>query len=221
MFEKSITHNIQKHIIDVLHWQKSARFRDLRTPDVDTNKFAYHLKLLTKSGMIEKAAGEYTLGENGLKYVDRVGTENTNVRTQPNIISMFVIQNSDGDILLYRRNKQPYIDTWTLPYGKIHIEDSSIEAAAKRQAKERLDVDVASTHAGDCYVRVQNGRQIMTSTLVHVLRFETDEIVETDQIHWARPHKLAQYELAPAVEQIIARTFFRDPFLFEEYVVER
>jgi hypothetical protein len=32
------------------------------------------------------------------------------------------------------------------------------------------------------------------------------------------PRKLHTVTLGPAVEQIVARTFFRDPFFFEEFV---
>jgi hypothetical protein len=35
-----------------------------------------------------------------------------------------------------------------------------------------------------------------------------------------QPHKLHTLELAPGIEEIIARTFFRDPFFFEEYAYE-
>ena len=42
----------------------------------------------------------------------------------------------------------------------------------------------------------------------------------SEELVWARPHRLAEYDLAPAVEQIVARTFFRDPFFFEEFVAE-
>jgi len=37
---------------------------------------------------------------------------------------------------------------------------------------------------------------------------------------WARPHRLGDVTLAPAVEEIMARTFFKDDFFFEEFVVE-
>ena len=50
----SVTHHIQKYIIDVLMFHEMARFRDLRPPKVDTNLFTYHLNALVKSGMIEK-----------------------------------------------------------------------------------------------------------------------------------------------------------------------
>ena len=134
---------------------------------------------------------------------------------------MLVIQNSDGDILLQRRTKQPHIDTWTLPYGKLHIEDVSVKAAAQREAEEKLGVkNQPLEHAGDCYIRVYTKGELLSTTLAHVFRFYSDDIQINDTLQWARPHKLAQLTLAPAVEDIMARTFFKDPFFFEEYDVD-
>jgi len=217
----SVTHHIQKFIIDVLMYQKTARFRDLRPPRVDTNLFTYHLTRLVKQGMVEKVDGGYALSATGLSYVDRVSTENKTIRTQPKIITMLVIQNGDGDILLQRRTKQPYIDTWTLPYGKLHVEDLSVKEAAQREALEKLGLkNQEMEHAGDCYIRVHADGALLSTTLAHVFRFYKDDIETSDDIVWARPHKVSQFTLAPAVEEIMARTFFKDPFYFEEYDVE-
>jgi ADP-ribose pyrophosphatase YjhB (NUDIX family) len=143
------------------------------------------------------------------------------VRIQPKIVTMLVIQNSDGDILLQRRTKQPYIDTWTLPYGKLHIEDESLKAAAVREALDKISVSSAPVeHAGDCYIRVKNNGKAVTTTLAHVFRFDDDTIRTTDDVKWFRPHKISQLDLAPAVQEIVARTFFRDDFFFEEYEVD-
>ncbi len=214
-----VTHVIQKHILGVLMHQKYARFRDLRPPRTDTNLFSYHLKVLVKEKYIEKATAGYTLSVKGLSYVDRLSTTNKlTIRAQPKIITMLVIQNSNGDVLLQKRLKQPHIDKWTLPYGKLHVDDSSVQMAAIREAGEKLNLKNAPVeHAGDCYIRITDGDEVIMSTLAHVFRFETDDIEMNDQLLWARPHKLGQLELAPAVEQIITRTFFRDPFYFEEY----
>lgn len=217
----SVNHHIQKHILDVLMYQKVSRFRDLRPPKVDTNLFTYHLNSLVKSGMVEKVSSGYALSATGLSYVDRVSSENKTVRTQPKIITMLVVQNGEGDVLLQRRTKQPYIDTWTLPYGKIHVEDASVQAAAQREAKEKLGLENQEVeHAGDCYIRVHAHGTLLSTTVAHVFRFYKDDIETNDDIVWARPHKLHEYELAPAVEEVMARTFFKDPFYFEEYDVD-
>ncbi len=217
-----ITHHIQKHIIGVLLYQKYGRFRDLRPPRTDTNLFSYHLKVLIKEQFIEKNENGYMLSIKGLTYVDRISTaQKMTIRAQPKIITMLVVQNSEGDILLQKRAKQPYIDTWTLPYGKLHVDDSSVTDAAVREASEKLGVaDAPVEQAGDCYIRVMDNSEVVMTTLAHVFRFEHETIKESEALRWFRPHKISQLELAPAVEQVIARTFFRDAFFFEEYTQE-
>ena len=218
----SVNHHIQKHIIDVLMYTPVARFRDLRPERVDTNLFTYHLNALVKSGMVDKVKGGYVLSTNGLSYVDRVSSENKTIRTQPKIISMLVIQNEEGDILLQRRTKQPYIDTWTLPYGKLHVEDQSVLVAAQREAFDKLGLENPELeHAGDCYIRVSVDGVLLSTTLAHVFRaYREYEIQEGSNLMWARPHKLAELNLAPAVQEVMTRTFFKDPFYFEEFEVE-
>ncbi|MDN5275436.1 MAG: hypothetical protein JWN33_85 [Candidatus Saccharibacteria bacterium] len=219
MFElASIDHHIKRHIMAVLMYQETARFRDLRPPRTDTNLFSYHLNGLIRSGMMEKNVGGYQLSASGLAYVDRVSTEKNTIRSQPKIITMLLVQNSDGDVLIQKRTKQPYINAWTLPYGKVHIDDRSVDDAASREAYEKLGLtDQPKVHIGDCYIRVTGDDAIMSTTLAHVFRFDSDDVVTSDTIQWARPHKLRQYRLAPAVESIVARGFFNDPFFFEEF----
>ena len=218
MIELEIDHHIQKYIIGVLRRQKTARFRDLKKPGVDSNLFAYHLKLLTRSGIVKKIDSGYTLDQKGLMYADRLSESNMHVRLQPKVVSMLVVQNSDGDLLLWKRDKQPYIDAWTLPHGKVHIDDTSIGAAAEREAFEKIGIKNAPVrHVGDCYVRVNTGSELLSAALMHIFRFESDTIQNTERLEWVRPHKLHAYELAPAVEQIVARTFFDDPYFFEEF----
>lgn len=203
-------------------YAEMVRFRDLRPPNTDTNLFTYHLKSLLKSGMVDKVDGGYQLGRPGLSYVDRVSSQQKTVRTQPKIITMLVIQNDEGELLLQRRTKQPYINEWTLPYGKIHIDDTTIADAARRECLEKLNLyDQHLEHAGDCYIRVKTGDELLSTTLAHVFRFYRDDIETSDTVRWVKPHTLASYRLAPAVEEVVSRTFFKDPYFFEEFVVER
>jgi len=216
--QATVNHHIQKHIIDVLMYTEVARFSQLRPPKTDTNLFSYHLGKLIKSGLVKKLEDGYTLSTAGLSHVDRVSTQKRIIRMQPKIISMLLIQNSNGDVLLQKRNKQPYINAWTLPYGKIHIDDESLEKAAQREASEKLGLkDQPLRHIGICYIRVRSGEDILSTTTAHVFAFNTDDIKTTDDIVWARPHRLNDYRLAPAVESIVARGFFNDPFFFEEF----
>ena len=221
MIDYSIEHHIQKYIMSKLYRQQIARFSELKKPGVDTNLFSYHLKILIKEGFVKKTEGGYTLDDEGLKYVDRISESDMNIRLQPKIITMLVLQNSDGEILLQKKMKQPYINLWTLPYGKLHVDDASIESAALREASEKVNLDdIKLIHAGNCYIRVPSKDGNITSTLVHIFKCEADDVKQRDDQIWVSPRGLYKYNLAPAVEKIIARTFFNDAYFFEEFLEE-
>lgn len=220
MFDKiQVSHHIQKFIIERLMRHEYVRFTDLRPPKTDTNLSTYHLKLLMRNNLVKKTDLGYTLTDLGLAYVDRVSTEKFFVRSQPKIITMLLVQDGYGKVLLQHRGKQPHINTWSLPYGKIHIDDKSVIDAAMREAKEKLDYKPESLrHVGDCYIRVQSIEGIISTTLVHVCRFEADDVTMSENLQWVEPLDLSKLRLAPAVEQIVTRAFFGDNFFFEEFV---
>ena len=248
MFEQDdINHHIERSILGYLMTHEFARFRDLKPDKVETNLFSYHLKVLLKADYVTKSDLGYTLSRRGLIYVDRVSVEKMRVRTQPKIITMLLVQDGYGKVLLQRRTKQPYINTWTLPYGKLHIDDVSVLDAARRESREKLDYDPHKLrHVGDCYITVVNGRRkiasrdsqgelsedatvhingetvpvIETRTLAHIVRFESDAIAAADELQWIDPLDLSKHKLAPAVEQIVTRAFFGDTFFFEEFIVD-
>lgn len=247
MFElEYLTHHIQRDIVARLLTREFAAFSELKPKKVDSNLFSYHLKLLQKHDFIVKTDKGYTLSRKGLVYADRVSSEKMRIRTQPKIITMLLVQNSEGEVLVQSRSKQPYINTWTLPYGKLHIDDESVSAAARRESREKLNFDPQSVrHVGDCYIVVARAgfkkvpsdhagtlsnddivgisRQpellVETRTLAHIVRFETDAISQTDALQWVDPLDLPKLLLAPAVDQIVARAFFNDTYFFEEFLV--
>lgn len=214
----TVNHKIQKNIIDQLRQKEVIRFRDLRPQGVDTNAFSYHIKVLLKAGLVTKSDQGYMLGQQGLIHVERVYQEAKLTLEQPKTMMMFVVQNGEGDILLQQRVEQPFIGTWSFPSTLTQIDDNSITEAAQRYVREiGGSKEIQPIHAGDCYVRVHTGTGVLSATLVHVFRFESDDIQATKTLQWARPHRLGEYPLGPATEQIMARTFFRDPFFFEEF----
>lgn len=219
--QRIVEHWIQKHIISVLMHQKFARFRDMRPPKADTNLYSYHLKLLLGRGFVDKSDQGYSLGIDGLKYVDRLGANTGNLSVQPKIITMLVIQNEYGGTLMYRKQRQPFIDLWTIPFGKVHNADISLHDAAQREVQEKIgSVRLELRHVGDCYIRVHHEKSPIISTLAHVFYATTDEDLANEHLEWIDPRKLTGLDTTPAIKDIVARTFFRDPYFFEEYTVE-
>ena len=62
--------------------------------------------------------------------------------------------------------------------------------------------------------------EVESTTLAHIIRFETDAIPAADHLQWVEPLDLPKLRLAPAVEQIVSRSFFGDEFFFEVFTTE-
>jgi ADP-ribose pyrophosphatase YjhB (NUDIX family) len=216
--QTEVKHNIQKHILSVLLHQQTARFRDMRMPRTDTNLYSYHLTQLLKSGLVKKVEGGYSLDTKGLIYVDRLNAAKLFIRPQPKIVTMIIIQNGYGDVLMYQKLRQPFIDRWTLPFGKIHNDDESISTAAQREVQEKVgEVNVTLRHAGDCYIRTMHDGAVATAMLAHVFYGQINEFTLPKHLQWVSLRKLDGYDTVPAMKGIIARTLFQDPFFFEEF----
>lgn len=226
----SVNHPIKKHIIDLLTHQKVVRFSDLRPPRTETNLFTYHLNSLVKLGIVDRLEDGYTLHALGFSRLMKHsgGPASVQYFSQSSFnqqfcpVIMFVVQNDEGDVLLQRKTTQPFIDSWTLPGGNFKVDSQSLEQSAKIMLGDFVNPKhgVEIEHAGDCYVRVYADKTKDSSTsvnMVHVFRFYTNDAKVSDNYLWARPHKLNQLELAPATQDIMTRTFFKDPFFFEEF----
>jgi len=201
-----IEHTIQKHILGVLLHREYARFRDLRPSNVDTNLYSYHLKKLLKRNYVLKTSKGYTLGLPGMVYVDRINTSTIKVTPQPKIITMSVIFNKNGDVIMYEKLRQPFIYRWTLPLGKLHNNDSSLERAAQREVYEKTGVaHVALRHVGECYIRVVHDENVELTTLAHVFVGTYDGVINNQEVKWVHSNVLADLNTAPAIRQIIQR----------------
>lgn len=217
-------HYIQKHILRTLMYTQWARFRDMRPPKVDSNAYSYHLRALQKEGLVEKGEPGYRLTPAGLFYVDRVSMTNLEPRQQPKIITMTVLKNKTGDILLYSKLRQPFISSWVLPFGKVHLTSESLEMAAKRELEEKAGATIPTvTHVGDCYIRVSMREHLVSSVLAHIFVAEVDA-VEIDMkkygVQWVSKAEREQLHLGPAVEEVIAETETEQGFFFKTFDVE-
>ena len=217
-FLTTVKHRIQIQIIDYLVFHEVARFAELRPKGVDTNLCTYHLGKLVSKGIIDKQINGYSLTLAGMAFAENRKSVVMNGSLHSKITVFFLMQNSEGDVLLERRTKQPFMNCWTLPFGEIDSKDESVLDAGRREFKKKFSTETAGiVHAGICYIRVKNEQGVQLTTLAHVFRHNSDNILQTDTLSWARPHKLDQYRLAPGTEPVIARGFFNDPFFFEEF----
>lgn len=217
-----VEHHIQQYILRCLMTQQFARFRDMRPAQTDTNLYSYHLKLLIRLGYLEKTDQGYTLSIAGQAYVDRVNLSTVKRTLQPKVITMLIIQDGYGKVLMYQKKRQPFINKWTVPLGRVHNTDESIEQAAKREIAEKIgNTHTEVSHVGDAYIRVAHEGEILISTLAHVFYGQVEELSnQHGDWEWVGLRALSQRVTAPAIQQIVSRVMFRDPYFFEEYTEE-
>jgi len=216
-------HYIQKHILKVLAYAKYARFSEMRPPRVDSNAYSYHLKTMQRDAFVEKTDRGYRLSPKGLAYVDKVSLDDFEQRLQPKIMTLLVIKNAAGQILLHEKRRQPFIGSKLLPSGKIHLEDTSLLAAAQRELREKVGsaADGKLNHAGDVYIRSRIAGELVSSIAGHVFtgRLVGDEPL-LDGNSWVRRDALTGYKLAPATADILADVETSGGFFFREYDIE-
>ena len=205
-------------------YTKGSRFRDMRPPRVDSNAYSYHLRVLQKEGLVEKTGEGYKLAPAGLFYVDRVSMTNLEPRQQPKIITMTVLKNKTGDILFYSKLRQPFIQSWVLPFGKVHLTNESLEMAAKRELEEKAGAIIPEViHVGDCYIRVSMKGQLVSSVLAHIFVAEVDAgVVDTEKhaVKWISERNRQELQMGPAVDEVIAETESAQSFFFKTFDVE-
>ncbi len=214
-----IEHHIEKSILRVLTLQETARFSEMRPSNIDSNLYAYHLKKLVKSKLIDKSGQDYKLSNHGLSYVDRISIDSFKRNTQPKITTSIVVKNNKGEILLTKRTKQPFISKWSLPMGKIHLGERNIAQSASRELQEKTSlIEKELRHIGDCYIRTYDQGFLISSLLTHV--FATQNPISLNALpeglRWFNQRTLKHQDIIPGVAQIAKLSSSPIPHFFEE-----
>ena len=205
MFEQNlIEHHIQKWIMQVLIRKEYARYSDMRPEKTDSNLYAYHLNRLVSSGFVEKTDKGYTLSLQGLRYVE-YASSSMKLRSQPKITVAILLKDIDGNILLTKRLKQPYINYYGLPLGKIHSDkDKTILDGAKRELLEKTGVKYNKlVHVGDTYLKIHINNVLISDLLIHVFSAICKQKIEINESSkWVNIKDLNQINLVPGVKEI-------------------
>jgi len=216
-------HKIQHEILTKLAGYDLARYRDMLPSKVSSNLYSYHLKSLVERGYVNHVDKRYSLSPKGLAHVGQDGMDDDEIR-QPKLITMTVLLNERNEVYLTRRSKQPFLDSWNLPGGRVHVGDVSVAASAQRGLHETTGAKHPSlSHVGEASIRVLVGKELVSAVFVHVFagRINSDDIQVTDHGKWTSSSDRQRLMLSPAISEIIdtIRSAQHMPF-FEEYTVD-
>lgn len=207
MFERNIIeHHIQKHILQVLSRKEYAKFSEMRPEKTDSNLYSYHLNKLVKSSYIEKSDKGYTLSLKGLRYIEYTSNSSMKIRNQPKITTAIVLNDNNGNILLTRRLKQPYINYYSLPIGKIHSDgDSCILDSAIRELYEKTGVKYKKLmHTGDAYLKIHIDKVLISDILIHAFSATCrHKFPANESSIWVSKKELNEINLIPGIKEIV------------------
>lgn len=199
-------HFIQKYILDNLIYAQYLRNRDMRPPHIESNLYQYHLKRLIDSGYVKKAQQGYELSTKGLQYADKHSSDLKTQRPQPKLVTILIIENEKGEVLLVKRDKQPFIGLYNLPSGKIHEGESLIEAGM-RELLEKTGItdEINLVPSGTVHLTVADGSDVISESYGFVLYAK---LVDTDcskGVYFDRKRTGGMYNLMPGVTEIISK----------------
>lgn len=150
-------HWIQRHILELLIHNETKRFSELRAEGVESNLFQYHLRHIIKKGYVEKVEGGYRLAPKGLSFADRYSALLKGERQQAKVISLAVIRDSCGRVMLKRKMRQPWLGQYHLPAGKVH-DGEMVSSAVARETLEKTGFEIDDFEfRGSLHVQIYSG----------------------------------------------------------------
>lgn len=221
-------HPIRKQIVKSLMYADCLSFSQLKPKEIEANIFIYHLKQLINEGLIEKnSAGNYGLTLDGKIFVDRLSTLNYSTRMQPKIITVVVCRNQQGQLLFYRRTRQPFVGWNAFPFGKLHLGESVLDSA-KREMSEKAGLEMELKHVADVYLKTVQEDKIIAHSLCHVCvgsnptgeLKKIDQVSTNDDCFWDSEEVIHQSKFIPGFDQIYQLAQEAQTFQFRELVCE-
>ena len=181
----------------------TRRFAELRAEGVESNLFQYHLRHLIEKKLVEKCDEGYRLSPKGLYYADRFSPAYKGERPQPKLITVVVLKNKDGKVLLKQKLRQPWVGEYHLPAGKIHTGESTSEAAT-RELEEKTGIRIDDMEFR-CSAHIQILKEGVLVSDFFGFIFSAEHGGAAEYGYWYNPDDTSTCaELAPSVRELLA-----------------
>jgi len=179
-------HEIRKTILLKLIHAPRVTYNALRE-NVESSKFAYHLKQLEDEGVIAKYDDGYGLTAQGRKLSAFIEGDTGGKAEFPTPIVVILVR--QGDKLLYQeRKKEPFFGYYGPPSGKVNFGWNPKDCAI-RDLKEETNLDAKHMQFRAVqYIKTIEDNKILHHHLLYV--FETSEFTGELTTHTHKGHNL-------------------------------
>lgn len=194
-------HYIQKYILDKLICAEFLRNRDMRPQHTESNLYQYHLKRLIDSGYVKKGEQGYSLSTKGLQYADKHSSDLKSQRPQPKLVTILILENEKGEVLLVERKKQPFIGLYNLPSGKIH-EGESLTEAGKRELVEKTGItdEIDLIPSGTTHLTITDGPEVISESYGFILRAQ---VMDSPSRYFCNPRHASTTNVMPGIDEML------------------
>lgn len=163
---------IEKYIISQLLTHELVRVKDLAPEGVEQNLLSHYLKKLISGGYVEKVdRGMYTLsvkgqGLAGTFSID-TGKQSENIKT----CIMFYSKNKNGEYLLYKWQRQPYMGEVTLIHDRMKRGDR-LNDALSNALDDKIGKQIPVMYLMQGFVKIFHSDELVSH--MNVLVYELD-----------------------------------------------
>jgi ADP-ribose pyrophosphatase YjhB (NUDIX family) len=218
-------HQIQEGLLKTLTFQTQCRYSELKPEDIDGNLFMYHLGQLIEKGYVFKEDKHYTLTTKGRYYGGMINASTGVTQVQPKLVNMIYCPDAEGNYLLMRWNRHPWMDLVSLPYGKMHL-GASVWDMVHAELQEKAGLTAEFQYLGDVYFRVLLDGEVLNHLLAHVFKAEKVAGVlrsksKNGACFWGNVESLSPGEMIPGLRDVI--NLVKRPHkqhFFEEFLIE-
>lgn len=129
--------SIEENILKKFLYNEKLRYNEIWDKKLcSSSKFDYYLKKLISDKVIEKKEEFYILTSAGLDFISKIDGISLKNKEKPFVCSFVVFRNEEGKVLLQKRLKQPYINYYNIPGGKVDLGESSKQCAIREIEEE-------------------------------------------------------------------------------------
>lgn len=123
-------------ILKLFQYTEKLKFSDIeKALKIRSNKLSYHLKNLTKNGVLSKEGEFYQLSESFEHIVPYISEKESFLPV------VLILVGNNKHAFLHIRKKRPYKNLFSLPGGRILLGES-LEDASKRIMREKFSIKV-------------------------------------------------------------------------------
>ncbi len=127
--------NTQDSILQKLMHNPLQTFNQLWNKEGPSNKFAYHVHVLERKGLLAKREQRYFLSSQGKKEVAYLKSK-TGKRLQPPIVAVAIVVKRGNKYLMQQRTQEPFFGYCGFPSSKLGCEQYIYECAATTLEEE-------------------------------------------------------------------------------------